>query len=1769
MNNTIGLIFSKDRAMQLQADIESFYLHCSDADSVDMTILYKVSDQRHRRQYDTLKRKFTSVTFVEENNFRSQVLSLLDGYEYVLFLVDDNMFIKPFTVSQAINCLQKHTDTIGFSLRLGKNTTYCYANNVPQNLPAFQSLGGKVMKYNWTCQQADFNYPLEVSSSIYKIADIMPLLVQINFHNPNKFEGAMAQNAKLYRELRPSLLCYEYSVAFCDPVNIVQQTAKNRFGTVNNYTVDQLADLFDRDMSIDVAKYKDFIPNSTHHEVQLYFRKDALIEQQSETFVDTVKDDVGSVNTASLPQFSIIMANYNHAKYIAEAIESVLKQTFTDWQLVIIDDGSTDDSLAVINKYLSDLRIRLIRHEKNSGYTASLKTGIASLQTELFGILDSDDCLGSDAIETMYAHHIAKPDCGLIYSQFMKCHENMSVRDLGFCAPITGGMSNVELDVVSHFKTFKLSHYFKTAGYDDDIMYAEDKDIAYRMEEVTKLFFVDKCLYYYRKLPNSIGHAGRTVAIGEMARGKAKLNAFIRRKILSTRPLFENPQADAKPLLNKLKTNHPLDIALFLDVLELAWHRQLLNSIDLPAQSQSWPIENIIFWMAFDLNFRDIIDLIGDNILDLCSARKQIILSRQKTSECEQSGTLDSARPTPETAACPENNKQVRSDPLFTIIMANYNNAKYIAEAIDSVLAQTFVNWEIIIVDDASTDNSLEVIDNYLRDKRIRLLRHDVNQGYTAALKTGIANVRSEYFGLLDSDDIITPNTIEVMYAAHIEHPDCGLIYSQLVKCKEDMTPYHIGYSASIPEGAYNVDVDKVSQLKTFKLSHYLRTAGYDNEIMYAEDKDIIYQMEEVSKLFFVDECLYYYRELPNSIAHSGRTHTIGIMAMGKAKLNAFRRRKKISSEPLLENPRTDAKPLLDKLKASHPKDIGFFLNVLKLALHRQMFDSIDLPEQARFWSTESTILWIALNIDFRDNIDLIGDTIIDLFTAIIYFQKAQQAFATKDFQPATDYIGQYKAKMDYSLLPVTEKPTIEKTIPDISVVIVTYNRSKEVRELIGCLTRQDTSGFEVIVVDNNDEKDESISKMVDKYIDCPINFNLSEGRNIGSYFAKGRILVFIDDDALVDSNYISSIKQAFDEYDIFGLRGRAYPKTNADANNHITIYNMGEEPLPTFCSQEGNSAFLRDVYMEMDGMDPLLFGHEGSDFTYRIIKKYGLKNKIIYWPKTIIYHDYGTGEIFVWKEQVHAWSRDYIAAKHGQDYFNLRQSVNAEPMPPRKSALNYLTPSPAAFNAPKVSIVMPCYNSSQYLPECLDSILAQTMPDWELFILDDASTDDTPEIIKNYAAGDKRIKPYYFTANEGPYVRRNFAIERAAADFIVIQDADDIMHHTKLQRFYDEIIEDPRLGIVGSFFLKFLDEFKGTEYADRIEKAVTHEEIMANFPHTWHIGWHASAIIRKNMFDAIGPYDAQPYGSDTFWMAKAGLYALETNEIRVKNIPEYLTYKREHLSSQTGTIPPQDPRGRRVKLEQYIINMLSKIQQDVRVNPTIDLKTELRNCKCTDFRTRYGHLFSQWETQPLTEQMLKQMVDKAFAHFTVQQFASCAILLHTLERIAPGTENNFTNIDLIRGLAYFAMDDEHKSRKYASREYRNHRNETALEFIHNYLDTPDPALLPADRHRIVKNTWYSAEMNSAGRKNFLPMLKRGIDYLNNSLPTDALACFDQALNAGCNISCLHHARTVALMQLGRTDEAKLAYQAEMAAGPSRNETELNRMSKDNNLQII
>lgn len=230
-----------------------------------------------------------------------------------------------------------------------------------------------------------------------------------------------------------------------------------------------------------------------------------------------------------IPKFSILMINYNKANYIKEAINSVLNQTFQNWELIIIDDASTDDSLNRINA-IKDSRIKIFRNKTNLGIIKNRKKIIEYAKTNILGILDSDDALYKNAVEIMCKIHIIHPNIAFAYSQFIYCDNKLNKKFIGYNRSISKKNSNLHYDSISHFFTFKKKCYLNTEGYDSNFKDgAEDKDIIYKLEEIGNGIFINKILYKYRILLNSISNEKEKKNICKINHILSKYNAYKRR----------------------------------------------------------------------------------------------------------------------------------------------------------------------------------------------------------------------------------------------------------------------------------------------------------------------------------------------------------------------------------------------------------------------------------------------------------------------------------------------------------------------------------------------------------------------------------------------------------------------------------------------------------------------------------------------------------------------------------------------------------------------------------------------------------------------------------------------------------------------------------------------------------------------------------------------------------------------------------------------------------------------------------------------------------------------------------------------------------------------------------------------------------------------------------------------------------------------------------------------------------------------------------------
>jgi len=207
---------------------------------------------------------------------------------------------------------------------------------------------------------------------------------------------------------------------------------------------------------------------------------------------------------------------------------------------------------------------------------------------------------------------------------------------------------------------------------------------------------------------------------------------------------------------------------------------------------------------------------------------------------------------------------------LFSILIANYNNGQYFKDCYDSVIAQTYFNWEVIIVDDQSTDDSLELIGALIEhDKRFRLFVNEENRGCGFTKNRCAALANGVVCGFLDPDDALMPDALELMVVAHQKNPAVSLVHSSFYFCDEFLNTgsvYTVPQAVIINDRFTNLE-GKVNHFSTYKTLLYQKTQGINPQLLRAVDQDLYLKLSETGGFYYLDKALYKYRIHTTGIA--------------------------------------------------------------------------------------------------------------------------------------------------------------------------------------------------------------------------------------------------------------------------------------------------------------------------------------------------------------------------------------------------------------------------------------------------------------------------------------------------------------------------------------------------------------------------------------------------------------------------------------------------------------------------------------------------------------------------------------------------------------------------------------------------------------------------------------------------------------------------------------------------------------------------------------
>ncbi len=203
--------------------------------------------------------------------------------------------------------------------------------------------------------------------------------------------------------------------------------------------------------------------------------------------------------------------------------------------------------------------------------------------------------------------------------------------------------------------------------------------------------------------------------------------------------------------------------------------------------------------------------------------------------------------------------------PLVTVLMPVYNAETFLRHAIDSVLNQTFSRFEFLIIDDASSDSSLEIIQSY-KDPRIRIIEHTKNQKLIATLNEGIKSARTDLIARMDADDISVPSRLQKQYDFMQKHPDYCIVGTSMKVIDEHgavIAEQEVLTDNVIMQQALDVINVFPHGSVMYRKTCLLQAGLYNPRAYLVEDYELWTRLRHQGKLANISETLYLWRRNP------------------------------------------------------------------------------------------------------------------------------------------------------------------------------------------------------------------------------------------------------------------------------------------------------------------------------------------------------------------------------------------------------------------------------------------------------------------------------------------------------------------------------------------------------------------------------------------------------------------------------------------------------------------------------------------------------------------------------------------------------------------------------------------------------------------------------------------------------------------------------------------------------------------------------------------
>ena len=716
----------------------------------------------------------------------------------------------------------------------------------------------------------------------------------------------------------------------------------------------------------------------------------------------------------------------------------------------------------------------------------------------------------------------------------------------------------------------------------------------------------------------------------------------------------------------------------------------------------------------------------------------------------------------------------------ISIIVPVYNVENYLRQSLESIINQTYINLEIICVNDGSTDNSLMILKEYeKKDKRIKVISQN-NKGLAGTKNVGMKIATGDYITFVDSDDYIDLN----VYEKCIE---------SIIKYKPDIVVYQIHFEKSkkqrIIKGKIYIN-DSLSAIKNNKVfpsscnkvfkKKLLENEYFMEDIKYAEDllfRDMIFP--KASIIVLVPKISYHYRNI--------RIGSLENSLKIKTKINAF------------------------------IKGINYLFKYYKKNNYYEFMEYI-----------------------FEKWIKNIYNAIRSLKKTDCKYMYSVQVLDFFDFS-LKNYIKNSLSENRKNIINYFRE--IKKRGPRLSVILPFHNNNeKYIEKFLNNILNQSFEDFEIICVKYGNSSD-SID-ILNEYIKIDKRLvilhenikEIGEARNLGILHAKGEYLSFLSIENFFENNFYKELINEIDttHSDILIYRYEIYNQTS----DLFYIDNYSYEVI--WPDKFINYTFIQNKLFDIFGLfiwnklfklsfikNNQIFFNNNSESCLLFMDLSMIKtNKISLLDKTLIFYNNSLNYNLENKKDILGYFDDLIELKvilkrenifkilsdsykqHIQNVYikTINQSkynkylyqeikkgkykefgdlidkidiTNDE----EKNIENILKNTFYLFD-PKISVIIPIYNAKDYLEDCLNSILNQTLKEIEIICINDGSTDNSLEIIQHIVEKDYRVKIINQT-NKGPPESRNIGIKYAKGEYLFFMDSDDYLDKNSLLELY------------------------------------------------------------------------------------------------------------------------------------------------------------------------------------------------------------------------------------------------------------------------------------------------------------------------------------------------------------------------------------------------